>query len=455
MDRDTIVALGTPAGESAVAVVRVSGPEAIDIVDQLAPGTRDAASHSLVLRTLRDKGGAPIDEALVAVMRAPSSYTGEDLVEISCHGGTQVASDLLEEIMARGARLAGRGEFTRRAFLSGKMDLAEAEAVADLIAAETKLQRRVALEQLEGALSRRIGECEAALLGELALVEASIDFSEEEIPPRSPAETLRVAREARERIARLLESEVAGAKLRRGIRVTIVGPRNVGKSSIYNALLGEERAIVSPVPGTTRDKLCERIHVGGFTCYLEDTAGMAETRCEIEARGITIGREAADRADLVLFTLDGNAEIDKDAAREIGRIDKSKILLLLNKCDLGLRRPAKELSEKLGVNDVVVASAATGAGLEDLRRRIYERTVERDAGAIGAEQVAVNARQAGALREADEALARLEALAASLAPPELLSVELRAGADALGAVTGRTAPADILDIIFSKFCIGK
>ena len=312
MDRDTIVALATPAGESAIAVVRVSGPAAVDIVESLAPGTRAAASHALALRVLRDSDGEALDEALVAVMRAPASYTGEDLVEISCHGGMQIVADLLEEVISRGARMADRGEFTRRAFLAGKMDLAEAESVVDLISAETKLQRRVAAEQLGGAVSRLVGECEAMLLDELAMVEGSIDFSEEEVPARPPEESARRVRGARAILARLLESEPAGAKLRGGIRVTIVGPRNAGKSSLYNALLGEERAIVSAVPGTTRDKLCERIHIGGFTCYLEDTAGIAESRCEIETRGIAIGREAAERADLVLFTLDGSEELDGD-----------------------------------------------------------------------------------------------------------------------------------------------
>lgn len=455
MDRDTIVALGTPAGESGIAVVRVSGPAAVEIVDALAPGTRDAPSHALVLRTLKDADGSPIDEALVAVMRAPASYTGEDLVEISCHGGMQVVSDIIEEIAARGARLAGRGEFTKRAFLNGKLDLAEAEAVADLIAAETKLQRRIAAEQLAGELSRRVGACEKAILDELSLVEASIDFSEEEIPVRPPALTGRTARKARGDIARLLESELPGARLRRGIRATIVGPRNAGKSSLYNALLGEERAIVSPVPGTTRDRLCERIHVNGFTCWLEDTAGLAETGCEIEAQGMRIGREAAGQADLVIFAIDGSADLDAGAAAELRRLDASKLILAINKADLGSRMPAQQYREQLGVNNAVVISALTGAGLGELRARMYEMAVARDAGAIRRERIAVNARQAEALREASEALARAEELAESEAPAELLSVELRAAADALGRITGRSVAEDLLEAIFSRFCIGK
>jgi tRNA modification GTPase len=455
MDRDTIVALSTPVGEAGIAVIRISGPSAIAIVDDMAAGIRSAPAHQLVLRTLRDMRGEPLDEALIAVMRAPATYTGEDLVEISCHGGMQVVNDLLTDIMARGARLAGHGEFTKRAFQSGRIDLAQAEAVADLIAAETSLQRRVALEQLEGELSRRVRECEEMLLEELALVEVSIDFSEEDLPVRTPEDTLGTAAGVRERIARLLESEMAGRRLRSGIRATIVGPRNVGKSSIYNALLGEERAIVSAVPGTTRDLLRERIHIGGFTCWLEDTAGLAETGCEIEARGIMIGREAAGRADLVLFVLDGSAEIDNDAKMRLSGISKAKLLLILNKKDLGLSRAIDETKDILGVNEVVAASARTGEGLDELRRWIYERSVARDAGKIAAERVAVNARQADALREADEAMARLADLINENAPAELMSVELRLAADALGRITGRSVAEDLLDTIFSRFCIGK
>ncbi len=455
MDRDTIVALSTPAGEAGIAVVRVSGPAAVSIVDAMAPGTREAESHRLVLRELCDSTGVPLDEALVAVMRAPASYTGEDLVEISCHGGMQVVADIIEDIMARGARLAGPGEFTKRAYLTGKMDLAQAEAVADLIAAETSLQRRVALEQVEGGLSRRVRECEEMLLEELALVEVSIDFSEEEVPLRTAEETRRTAGAVRGRLARLLESEIAGRRLRRGIRATIVGPRNVGKSSLYNALIGEERAIVSPVPGTTRDLLSERIHVGGFTCRLEDTAGLAETGCEIETRGIELGREAAQRADIVLFVLDGSVEIDNDTRSRVERMDKAKLLVIANKSDLGLARGAEEIKAILDVNEIVVASALAGEGLEEIRGWIHAHAVAREAGRLERERVAVNSRQADALREAAAAMERLEALAKEAAPAELMSIEIRAAADALGRVTGRTVAEDLLDTIFSRFCIGK
>jgi len=223
MENYAIVALSTPPGESGIAVVRISGSSAARILDAMAPGASLAPSRTLTLVTLNDGSGEPIDEALVAVMRAPASYTGEDMVEISCHGSMQVVSDLVDEIARLGARLATPGEFTKRAFLNGRLDLAQAEAVVDLISAETKLQRKIALEQLGGAISRKVRALEEALLDELALIEASIDFSEEDLPARAPRETLEAARRARASIAALLESEVAGERLRRGLRVTILG----------------------------------------------------------------------------------------------------------------------------------------------------------------------------------------------------------------------------------------
>jgi len=455
MEGDTIVALGTPPGESGIAVVRISGPEAFDILASLARGVPREAPRKLSLVILRDGAGEPIDEVLVAVMCSPASYTGEDMAEISCHGSMQVVTELLEEIVRLGGRLASPGEFTKRAFLNGKIDLAQAEAVADLISSETKLQRRVAFEQLEGGLSRRVRELEERLLDELSLIEVSIDFSDEEAPVHSPADTREAVRTIRGAIARLLESEIAGGKLRRGIYVTIVGRRNVGKSSLYNALLGEERAIVSPVPGTTRDILRERIHVGGFTCHLEDTAGLAETLCEIEAKGIAIGRAAARKADIVLFVVDGSEDISPDMAGEISRIDPRRLVCVLNKKDLGLKCSLDEARALLGTDAVIAVSALGGEGLEALRDIIYDSAARGDAGELGRERVAVNARQAAALREADEALERLAGLVEEGAQAELLSVEARAAADALGKITGRTITDDLLKTIFNRFCIGK
>lgn len=455
LNGDTVVALSTPPGESGIAVVRVSGPEAVSILDAMVPGAGKWPSHTSHQRSIRNERGEILDEALVHVMRAPDSYTGEDVVEISCHGSMQVVSEVIEEIVRRGARVAGQGEFTRRAFINGKLDLAQAEAIADLIASETRLQRRIALEHLEGGLSRKVRGVEEILLEQLALVEASIDFTEEEIETYAPEELRRVAGELQGRIMELLDSEVAGGKLRGGIRVTIMGPRNAGKSSIYNALLGEERAIVSPVPGTTRDILRERIHIKGFTYHLEDTAGIAETGCDIEARGISIGRRAARDADFVMFIIDGSVAWRDEVLDALEATDRAKTLFVLNKIDLGITIPQREAAQILQSPSVAAVSAKTGEGLEALRRWIYDKTVQQGTVEIGRERIAINARQGASLREAKGALERLVAAIDDGAPAEILSIEIRATADACGAVTGRTVTEGLLDAIFSRFCIGK
>lgn len=455
MQGETIVALSTPPGESGIAVIRLSGREAESILERLSGGTAGWRSHHIRRTNLIDINGELIDEAMAVLMMGPDSYTGEDVVEIYSHGSLQIVSELIETILAHGAATAEPGEFTKRAFLNGKLDLAQAEAVTDLIAAETKLQRQVALEHLEGGLSRAVREIEEKIREQLALVEVSIDFSEEDTPTYDTEGMLRDIASMRHVLKRLIESEITGMKLRRGIRITILGARNAGKSSLYNALIGEERAIVSPVPGTTRDLLSERIHIGGFTYHLEDTAGIAETGCEIEAKGISLGRSAAGRADMVLFVIDGSEGVTEGAEEELERMKGRKILCVLNKKDLGLAVDEDETLRRLGVDRVISVSALRGDGLDGLKAWMYEESVAARSVGVGRERVALNARQAEALRRADEALERLELAMKAKAPAELLSVELRAAADECGSVTGRSVTDDLLDTIFQRFCIGK
>jgi tRNA modification GTPase len=452
---DTIVALSTPPGSSGIAVVRITGPGAAGILDALAPGAGDWEPRKLYRCTIYGQGRRILDDAVAAVFHAPNSYTGEDAAEISCHGSMHVASAIIEAAAAAGARLAGPGEFTRRAYLSGRIDLAQAEAVADLIAAETRLQAEVALMQLKGLLSERLSAIEKRLRSRLALIEASIDFPEEEIEAYSP-EDLRPDVEASISEASLLiDSESAGRKLRNGIRITITGPRNAGKSSLYNALLGEERAIVSPVPGTTRDVLRERIHIGGLTYYLEDTAGLAATECEIESEGMRKGREAAGAADLVLFVVDASEGWTDDALAELSAHEGRNRIVVVNKTDIvpgGGRTAGDSPAGKIGT---VAVSARTGDGLVDLRDRILEITTGDGMSALRAGLVAINVRQGNALRRAKEALERFLGELEAGSPAEILSVGIREALDALGEVTGRSAAEDILDEIFSNYCIGK
>ena len=455
MDRDTIVALSTPLGESGIAVVRMSGPESIDILASMVPESRKWTPRKIYHCILRDAAGEPLDDVVAVVMRAPASYTGEDMVEISCHGGYQVVTDIIEEIISRGAREAGHGEFTKRAFVNGRLDLSQAEAVADLIAAETRLQRVVAIEHLEGHLSKIVRKIEQDLLSILSFIEVSIDFSEENMPVYDREDAVVKLEKIASKLDDLISSEAAGRNLRQGIRITILGPRNAGKSSLYNALIGEERAIVSSVPGTTRDLLRERIHIGGFTFYLEDTAGLADTGCEVEAKGISLGREAASKAEIVLFVIDGSVPFEKAVRTELLKIGPDKTILVVNKLDLPKKVKRRELEGLVGDERIVEVSALEGKGLDELRNIVYEHTAKKGASRIGTERVAVNARQGAALKEARDGVVNAVKRLEEGSPDEIVSVEVRSAIDACGKVTGRSVSEDLLDVIFNRFCVGK
>ncbi|MBN1885440.1 MAG: tRNA uridine-5-carboxymethylaminomethyl(34) synthesis GTPase MnmE [Candidatus Krumholzibacteriota bacterium] len=456
MHTNTIVSLSTPPGESAIAVVRLSGGEAARILDAMSPGAAAWPPRRLRRTTLAGADGAAIDEVAAVVMQAPDSFTGEDMVEIFCHGSVFVAGEIVAEAMRLGAAAAAPGEFTRRAFSNGKIDLVQAEAVADLIAAETRLARDVALGMLRGGLSRRLEAIEDRLRTQLALVEASIDFvEEEEVGPVDREALGDAAAAARGELGELAASARAGGRLRGGIRVTITGPRNAGKSSIYNALLGEERAIVSALPGTTRDLLRERIHIGGFAYHLEDTAGLADTACEIEERGMAIGREAAARADIVLFVVDGHEGWTAAAAGERERLGEAPVVRVFNKADLGLRDDVRALAGEAGEGATIVVSAKTGEGLDCLRALLHDLAAGGRAGWLARERIAVNARQGEALSAAAAALGRLGEAVCDKRPAEILSIELREAIESIGRVTGREVAGRILDEIFSRFCIGK
>lgn len=455
MHGDTIVALGTPPGSSGIAVIRISGPEAIGILEALVRGKIDWEPRTIHRCSLFGDGAEPLDDAVAAVFHNPNSYTGEDAVEISCHGSMYVASSIIEAAIEKGARLAEPGEFTRKAFISGKIDLTQAEAVADLIGSETKLQAEVALMALKGMLASRIGMFEKALREQLALIEASIDFSEEDIETYDAAELEGRISEYITLTCRLLETETAGRKLRDGIRITITGPRNAGKSSLYNALLGEERAIVSSVPGTTRDVIRERIHIKALTYYLEDTAGLAETECEIESEGMRKGREAAGEADIVIYVVDAEEGWGAGTLKELEAHSGGNRIVVVNKADLVPGGGVTASESPAGKDLTIAVSALTGEGLGELREKIFELSTSDGMTMAYKEMIALNIRQGTALRRAMKALERLEKELKNGSPAEILSLELREALDAYGEVTGKSAGEDILDEIFSNFCIGK
>jgi tRNA modification GTPase len=453
---DTIAAVATPLGEGGLAIIRISGPEALAIADRcFRPAGRhpvrptEAPTHTLHYgHIVRD--GRVIDEVMVSVLRAPRTFTREHVAEISCHGGIIATKAVLDTVLACGSRLAEPGEFTRRAFVNGRLDLAQAEAVSDLIHARTELGLSAANEQLAGRLSQRVQELRDDLMSSLAHVEAHIDFPEEDIRPDTREVLITRLERGVACIEAWLRTADEGRILRRGIRAAIIGRPNVGKSSLLNQLLGHERAIVSPTAGTTRDTIEETANIRGLPVVLIDTAGLREAADGIEQEGIRRSHESVSRAELILHVLDGSEAFAAEDRRYLERFTSTKRVLVRNKADLPsqLVLPA-DLQEP-----VIEVCSLTGDGIESLKDAIQQRIW---GGSIQAEmlQVMINARHQDALRRAREAArSTIEAMRGEL-PLDLVAADLRIAVQAVGEIVGQTATEDLLDSIFSQFCIGK
>ena len=446
--RDTVFALATAPGRAAVAVLRLSGPETGEVVRALAgrlPPPREAR-----LRRLRAADGAQLDEAVVLWTPGPGSYTGEDAAELQLHGGAAVVDAVSGALLARGLRLAEPGEFTRRAFENGRLDLAQAEAVADLVDAESEGQRRQALAQLGGALGLRYEAWREALLEALASLEAAIDFPDEELPADVAARARAPLEALEQELAEARAGAARGERVRDGYRIAIVGAPNAGKSSLLNRLLEREAAIVTAVPGTTRDVIEAPLLIGGFKVLLADTAGLRESADEIEGEGVRRARAWAEGAALRLWVVDGSAE--DGAWRLASNAIRAGDLLLLNKTDRPVGRDGSDARAFAGEQGVaaVQMSASSGAGLETLHRILHDR-VSRDL-AGGEFPAATRMRHRKRLEEALEGVRRgLRALE----QPELAAEDLRLAGRALGRISGRINPEEVLGRIFASFCIGK
>ena len=442
---DTMAAISTPPGEGAIAVVRLSGEGAVAVADKLFRGSARPSEFPAHLQHFGTiiNGDTVVDEVLVSVHRAPASYTGEDLVEISCHGGTLVSARILELCLRAGARAARPGEFTERAFLNGKMDLTQAEAVIDLIRAKTDLALRSATEQLEGSLGRRIAALRDELIALNAHVEASLDFADEDIAP-DDGEKLRARLSAVEKnISDLLATAEGGRILREGVRVVLYGPTNAGKSSLLNRLLGFDRAIVSESHGTTRDTVEEAINLRGISVRLFDTAGLREAADAVERAGIARTERSLEQADLSLFVADRNAP--RLADFKPSRSDRAE-LIVLNKSDL------PEHPDWRGIQAVRI-SCLTGAGLPELEEEMFARLA---GGTLQAESaVAINARHRDCLRRALEACNRAQDTLTSGLTADCYAVDLKQALAAVGEVIGAVDYEQILDSVFGQFCIGK
>ncbi len=445
---DTIFALATAPGRAAVAVVRLSGPAvrpAIEALAGSAPPAREAR-----LRRLKDSDGCVMDEALVLWTPRPGSYTGEDAAELHLHGGSSVVDAVSEALLRLGLRLAEPGEFTRRAFENGKLDLAQAEAVADLVDAETEGQRRQALAQLGGALGRRYEAWRETLLEALTHLEAAIDFPDEELPADVAARARPLVEGLEAELAQALSGAERGERVRDGYRIAIIGAPNAGKSSVLNRLLNREAAIVTPVAGTTRDVIEAPVVIGGFKVVLADTAGLRRARNEIEREGVRRAEAWAETAALRLWVVDG-AGNEGDWTQAKAAVQPGD-LLVLNKADLGRgkdREPAGVFATVRGCR-IVAISAVQGGGVENLREQIARRVSADLSG--GEFPAATQARHRVRLKEA---LAAVRRCLAALESPELAAEDLRIAGRALGRVTGRIDPEEVLGRIFASFCIGK
>ena len=441
---ETIAALATPPGEGALAVIRISGPQALAVADAVFRGKAMPSAmeeRRVVLGTVVESGGGVVDEVLLTVFRNPRSYTGEDLVEISGHGGMLVASRVLAAVLAAGARMARPGEFTERAFLNGKLDLTQAEAVMDLISAQTPRAARAAACQLEGRLGREIAALRAELLESVAHLEAFIDFPEEGIDPESGNALRRRVEGIAAHLARLLATAGEGRLLREGITLALCGAPNAGKSSLLNRLLGTERAIVSESAGTTRDTIEERASLGGYPFRVIDTAGLRETEDPVEREGVERARRAAENADLRLHLVDCAVQSGPVTPLFAGE------MLVINKIDL--------VADRTKLPEAVLISCRTGEGISELVAAILARVTGRPGAEAAPDSTAINARHQECLRRASASLSAAMELLGAGEPPELVAVELRAALGAVGEILGEAGTEEILGKIFSSFCIGK
>ena len=452
---DTIAAISTPPGEGGIGVIRVSGPDTPALAAQLIrlSGSGGLQSHRFSYGTLIDPAtGNTVDEVMVVLMRAPRSYTREDLLEIQCHGGSLLVQRILGLVLRQGARLAEPGEFTKRAFLNGRIDLVQAEAVIDLIRGKTEASLTLAQHQREGLLSRKLGEVRSRLVTSLAFIEAHIDFPDEDIEPASLERIRESVTAALDEVCNLIDGFSAGRVLRDGVSVLIAGKPNVGKSSLLNTLLKEKRAIVTAIPGTTRDLIEEIVNIKGLPVRLMDTAGIRETTDPVEVEGVRLARERLAEADLTLFVLDGSRPFDDDDRLILGDLDGRPYFIVRNKMDLPHCLTLPELMEPRA--DLRI-STLTGEGVGGLLDAIH-RTFLKGEAVDSREYVALSrARHRDALELCRKRLLQFQENAETGAELELLAVDLRDALAALGAVTGETTTDEILDQIFSSFCIGK
>ena len=459
-----IAAISTPAGTGAIAIIRISGRESIEIVDAVfqpadKSSLRDSPSHTIHYGWIVDpQTQDSVDEVLVMLMRAPRTFTREDVVEINCHGGAYIQGRILELLFQSGARLAEPGEFTKRAFLNGRMDLSQAEAVMDLISSQTDLSLRSSIHTLKGGLREKIDMLRGGLLDLMTQIEANIDYPEYDLEDVTLDQIQKTAAAILEKMEDLWRTAESGRLLKQGIKVAIVGRPNVGKSTLLNALLREQRAIVTDIPGTTRDTIEEFVDLGGMPLHLVDTAGIRETEDVVEKIGVDLARRAAEESDLILMVVDAGMELDGEDRAIFQEIRHKQYLILLNKTDLTAAHSADEFAAILGDpqarEHILAVSAKEEKGLDTVESRIrklfFDGTI-----AIGKDPLISNLRQKEALRRGIAGLRAVLREVEEGIPQDMIMIDLTDAYDALGEISGHCVKDDVIQEIFSRFCLGK
>ena len=452
---DTIAAISTPRGEGGIGIIRISGDKSFEILDKIfntKNPNRDLGFYKFNYGFIHDNGKI-IDEVMAVRMKAPKTYTCEDVVEINCHGGHLISEKVLELVLKNGARHAEQGEFTKRAFMNGRIDLSQAEAVMDIIQGKTEKSISLSLEQLRGDLRDKIGSFKKALLDVTAHVNVVLDYPEEGIDDPLPSNLRENLENVYAEAERLISSYDKGKKIKEGIKTVIAGKPNVGKSTLLNSLLKEERAIVTHIPGTTRDVIEEIINIKGIPLVLTDTAGIRKTEDIVENIGVEKSKKFIENADLVLLVLDASRELeseDREVIQEIQNNNK-KMIVLLNKIDLERKI---ELDE-FGLENILEISAKDNIGIEDMEERIYSYIVEEKVEDSSEKLIITNIRHKTALEKTKDAIRNIfETIDAGM-PMDLISVDLKEALDSLSEITGEISSEDILDHVFGNFCVGK